>query len=121
MHYVRLTQTSPLNGMNVQVPRWLKDNADSKHAAVYAVVGKDETVNFVGVSRNVAVAVAAHVASEGEDKVHSLKVRYSGQFRRQGYMTVILFILYFCRSYPDLLLANGHGSIYIDKSVWICR
>lgn len=116
---MRLTHTSPLNGMNLQVPRWLKDNADSKHAAVYAVVGKDETVNFVGVSRNVAVAVAAHVVSEGEDKVHSLKVRHSGQLRRQGYMTVIL--LYFSRSYPDLLLANGYDSTYIDKSVWICR
>lgn len=60
----------------MQVSRWLKDNGESKHAAVYAVAGKDETVNFVGVSRNVALAVAAHVANEGEEKVHSLKVRY---------------------------------------------
>lgn len=65
--------------MNVQVPQWLKDNAESKHAAVYALVGKDETVNFVGISRSVAVAVAAHVVNEGEDKVHSLKVGYNGR------------------------------------------
>jgi len=58
-----------------QVSKWLKDNAESKHAAVYAVVGKDETVNFVGVGRNVALSVAAHLANEGEDMVHLLKVR----------------------------------------------
>lgn len=58
-----------------QVPKWLKDNAESKHAAVYAVVGKEETVSFVGISRNVALSVAAHVANEGKDMVHSLKVR----------------------------------------------
>lgn len=56
--------------------KWLKDNAESKHAAVYAVVGKDETVNFVGVGRNVALSVAAHVANEGEDMVHFLKVKF---------------------------------------------
>lgn len=58
-----------------QVSKWLKDNAESKHAAVYAVVGKDETVNFVGVGRNVALSVAAHLANEGEDMVHFLKVK----------------------------------------------
>ncbi|CAM9977294.1 unnamed protein product, partial [Scytosiphon promiscuus] len=58
-----------------EVQQWLKDNAESKHAAVYAVVGKDETVNFVGVGRNVALSVAAHLANEGEDRVHLLKVR----------------------------------------------
>ena len=58
-----------------QVSKWLKDNAESKHAAVYAVVGKDEAVNFVGVGRNVALSVAAHLANEGEDMVHLLKVR----------------------------------------------
>lgn len=57
--------------------QWLKDNAESKHAAVYAVVGKDETVNFVGVGRNVALSVAAHVANEGEDMVHFVKVSFS--------------------------------------------
>ena len=53
----------------------MKDNTESKHAAVYAVVGKDETVSFVGVSRNVALSLAAHVQNEGEDKVHLVKVR----------------------------------------------
>ncbi|CAN0598175.1 unnamed protein product, partial [Ectocarpus sp. 12 AP-2014] len=42
---------------------------------VYAVVGKDETVNFVGVGRNVALSLAAHLAAEGESMVHMLKVR----------------------------------------------
>lgn len=59
-----------------QVQQWLKDNAESKHAAVYAVVGKDETVNFVGVGRNVALSVAAHLANEGEEMVHFLKVSF---------------------------------------------
>lgn len=54
---------------------WLKDHEESRHAAVYAVVGKDETVNFVGVSRNVALSVGAHVVNEGEERVHKLKVR----------------------------------------------
>ncbi|CAN0125126.1 unnamed protein product [Ectocarpus fasciculatus] len=58
-----------------EVSKWLKDNAESKHAAVYAVVGKDETVNFVGVGRNVALSLAAHLAAEGESMVHLLKVR----------------------------------------------
>ncbi|CAN0168489.1 unnamed protein product, partial [Ectocarpus sp. 12 AP-2014] len=58
-----------------EVSTWLKDNAESKHAAVYAVVGKDETVNFVGVGRNVALSLAAHLAAEGESMVHMLKVR----------------------------------------------
>lgn len=58
-----------------QVSQWLKDHEESRHAAVYAVVGKDETVNFVGVSRNVALSVGAHVVNEGEERVHSLKVR----------------------------------------------
>lgn len=65
------------NYTNVQVSQWLKDNAESKHAAVYAVVGKNESVSFVGVSRNVALTVASHVANEGEDKVHSVRVRYT--------------------------------------------
>lgn len=60
---------------NSQVSSWLEENAESKHAAVYAVVGKDGTVSFVGVSRNVALSLAAHIQNEGEDKVHSVKVR----------------------------------------------
>lgn len=60
---------------HTQVSQWLKDHGESRHAAVYAVVGKDETVNFVGVSRNVALSVCAHVVNEGEERVHSLKVR----------------------------------------------
>eukprot|EP00903_Cladosiphon_okamuranus_P019159 g17622.t1 len=58
-----------------EVSKWLEDNAESKHAAVYAVVGKDETVNFVGVGRNVALSVASHLANEGGDMVHFLKLR----------------------------------------------
>lgn len=61
--------------IHAQVSQWLKDHGESRHAAVYAVVGKDETVNFVGVSRNVALSVSAHVVNEGEERVHSLKVR----------------------------------------------
>lgn len=65
-----------MNGRtHTQVSKWLKDNAESKHAAVYAVVGKDETVNFVGVGRNVALSLTSHLANEGGDKVHFLKVR----------------------------------------------
>ena len=61
--------------IHTQVSQWLKDHGESRHAAVYAVVGKDGTVNFVGVSRNVALSVGAHVVNEGEEIVHSLKVR----------------------------------------------
>ncbi|CAM9257904.1 unnamed protein product, partial [Choristocarpus tenellus] len=49
-----------------KVSKWLEDNKESKHAAVYAVVGKDSVVNFVGVSRNVALSVGAHVDNEGK-------------------------------------------------------
>lgn len=59
----------------LKVKQWLVDNAESKHAAVYTVFGKDEQVKFVGVSRNVVLSLAAHVAIEGGDKVHLLKVR----------------------------------------------
>lgn len=72
---VDCTISETLANANVQVSAWLKDYAESKHAAVYAVVGKDETVSFVGVSRNVALSLVAHIQNEGEDKVHSLKVR----------------------------------------------
>lgn len=58
-----------------KVKQWLVDNAESKHAAVYAVFGKDEEVKFVGMSRNVVLSLAAHLANEGEDKVQSVKVR----------------------------------------------
>lgn len=68
-----------------EVSQWLKDHGESRHAAVYAVVGKDETVNFVGVSRNVALSVSAHVVNEGEERVHSLKVR-SFKFPKRGKM-----------------------------------
>lgn len=56
---------------------WLEANAESKHAAVYAVVGKDGTFNFVGVSRNVALSLAGHVKEQGQDKVYQVKVRPS--------------------------------------------
>lgn len=56
---------------------WLEANVESKHAAVYAVVGKDGTFNFVGVSRNVALTLAGHVKDQGQDKVYQVKVRLS--------------------------------------------
>lgn len=58
-----------------KVKQWLVDNAESKHAAVYTVFGEDEEAKFVGVSRNVVLSLAGHVANEGEDKVHLVKVR----------------------------------------------
>lgn len=78
---------------STQVSKWLKDNAESKHAAVYAVVGKDETVNFVGVGRNVALSVAAHLANEGEDMVHFLKVNFRcfGEDRGQHCYILLVF------------------------------
>lgn len=39
-------------------------------------MGKDESVNFVGVGRNVALSAAAHLANEGEDMVHFIKVKF---------------------------------------------
>ena len=72
-----LTALSSAFLTTIKVKKWLAENADSKHAAVYAVAGKDEAVKFVGVSRNVALSVAAHVANEGDEKVHLLKVIYT--------------------------------------------
>jgi hypothetical protein len=41
----------------------------SKHAAVYSVVGANGKVNFVGVSRNVALSLACHAKNEGPSLV----------------------------------------------------
>jgi hydrogenase maturation factor len=41
----------------------------SKHAAVYSVVGANGKVNFVGVSRNVALSLACHAKNEGPSMV----------------------------------------------------
>ncbi|CAM9545167.1 unnamed protein product, partial [Hapterophycus canaliculatus] len=72
-----------------EVGQWLKDNAESKHAAVYAVVGKDKTVNFVGVGRNVALSVAAHLANEGEDMVNLLKASFRFKFPKREKMDAL--------------------------------
>ncbi|CAM9163208.1 unnamed protein product [Discosporangium mesarthrocarpum] len=58
-----------------EVSGFLTEHRETKHAAVYAVIGEDRAVSYVGITRNVALSVACHLDNEGGNMVNRLKVR----------------------------------------------
>ncbi|CAM9833168.1 unnamed protein product, partial [Phaeothamnion confervicola] len=68
-----------------KVEQWVKDHGESRHAAVYAVIGADDEVKFVGLSRNVALSLGAHLKNEGPQSVDRIRV-HSYRFPRREEM-----------------------------------
>jgi hypothetical protein len=64
----------------------------SKHAAVYSVVGANGKINFVGVSRNVALSLACHAKNEGPSMVSLTLDQH-----------IVECVCYYCESSSDVL------------------
>lgn len=70
------------------VNTWVAGYGTKKLAGVYSVIGEDGTVNFVGVSRHVGLAVQCHQKNEAPNLVHKLRVR-SFKFPKRQEMTAL--------------------------------
>jgi hypothetical protein len=101
LHCVRLfvPTSTPLHN---SVTEWLKEHSMSKHAAVYSVIGANGKVNFVGVSRNVALSLACHAKNEGPSMVSTCVLNIWITVYAITMKAVVLFCI--CRK---LVVANA--------------
>jgi hypothetical protein len=65
------------------VGEWLGQHRASKVAAVYAVSDADGAVKYVGVTRNVALALEGHLAAKGPEAAASVRLQSFRYPRRE--------------------------------------